>query len=101
MSQPAQSLPYELPPDNPSDPRYERHQAMLRESQRNFEYYIAHETEIFERHSDEIAVVYDGDKVHYCSDEDAVVEFLDALTEHQRSAALPCTALLSQGAWAL
>ena len=74
---------------------------MLRESERNFEYYIAHEPEIFERHSGDIAIVYDGGKVHYCSDEEAVEQFLDALTEHQRSAALLCTDLMSQGAWAL
>ena len=30
--------------------------------QRNFEYYIAHEPEIFERHSGDIAIIYDGGK---------------------------------------
>ena len=74
---------------------------MLRESERNFEYYISHETEIFEAHPDDIAIVYDGGKVHYCSDEDAVEVFLDTLSDPQRAAALLCTALLSQGAWAL
>ena len=74
---------------------------MLRESEVNFEYYIAHEAEIFDRHPDDIAIVYDGGKVQYCSDESAVDAFLDGLNDRQRSAALLCTALLSQGAWAL
>ena len=101
MSSSTEPLPFEPPPTASSDPRYEEHRAMLRESQRNFEYYVAHEAEIFECHSDDIAVIYDSGSVHYCADEDAVVGFLDTLTERQRSAALPCTALLSQGAWAL
>lgn len=101
MSQSTDSLPYEPPPTDPADPRYEGHRAMLRESELNFEYYIEHEAEMFDQHPDEIAIVYDGGKVQYCSDEAAVEDFLDRLDNHQRSAALLCTALLSQGAWAL
>lgn len=101
MGQSTDSLPYEPPPSDSSDPRYENHQAMLRESQRNWDFYVAHELEIFEDHPNDIAIVYGGGNVKYCSDSQAVGEFLDSLEEPHRSAVLLSTNMSADVAWAL
>ena len=101
MSQSTEPLPFEMPPTDPSDPRYESHRAMLRQAQQNWKFLIEHEAEIFEHHPDDIAVVYGGNRVHYCEDAEAVVDFLETLDETQRPAAHLCTSMSSDVAWAL
>ncbi len=101
MGRATEPLPYEQPPSDPADPGYESHRAMLRESQRNWEYFVAHEAQIFEHHLDDIAIVYSGGKVQYCADSESVVEFLETLDDVQRPAAHLCTPLSSDLAWAL
>ncbi|MYG91046.1 MAG: hypothetical protein F4188_06300 [Chloroflexi bacterium] len=101
MAQPTDSLPYVPPPTDPSDPHYEEHQTMLRESQRNWEYFEAHELEIFEDHPNEIAIVYGGGNVQYCAASHAVGEFLASLEEPHRSAVVFCTNMSADVAWAL
>lgn len=101
MDETQQPLPYDYPELEPGDHRLEERRAINRAGQQNFDYYLAHGAEIFEEHRDDIAIIYDGGRVEYCSDTDEATEFLKSLSEAQRSAAQLCTYLPSDVAWAL
>ena len=94
-------LPYEFPELRPGDPGYQERLAINRASQENFQFWLEHESEIFEDHGDDIAIIYDGGQVRYCTDTHEAAEFLKSLTHAQRSAAHMSTYLPADVAWAL
>ena len=101
MNHPPDTQPFEPPPTDASDPRFAEHQAMLKESQENWRYFIEHESEMFQQHPDSIAVVYSGNQVRYCDDSQALVSFLETLDPVRRDAAQLCTPMSADAAWVL
>lgn len=94
-------LPYDFPELRPGDPGYQERLTINRASQENFLYWLKHEAEIFENHGDDIAIIYGGGQLQYCSDPHEAADFLKSLTHAQRSAAHISTYLPADVAWAL
>jgi hypothetical protein len=85
----------------PGTPEYEEGQAIHAAGQRNLDFYLKHEAELFERFPGPcVLLIYNGDQVRGFESFDEMMTLLDTLDNVERAAALelpvpePGTALI-------
>ena len=89
MTHDEQDLPFDIRMVTPGTPEYAESQAIHAASQRNYEFYLAHESELIERFPGPcMLLIYNGCEARAFTEIDDLLALLDTLSVVEGSAAL-------------